>query len=132
MMMPKVGGGAPKDNRNALLSQIQKGAKLKKTVTVDKSGPLIPGKTSTVVSPTQSSSPSRSMGSANNSSQNASSPGSRFGGGGPALNFQDELASRLRKTNISTTNSNSNNNRNEERPQEVRNNSIFIKSNFKI
>lgn len=32
------------DPRNALLGQIQKGAKLKKVQTVDKSGPLIAGK----------------------------------------------------------------------------------------
>lgn len=37
---------AAPDNRNALLSSIRQGAKLKKTVTVDKSGPCIPGKVS--------------------------------------------------------------------------------------
>lgn len=31
------------NDRSALLKSIQKGAKLKKTVTVDKSGPMIPG-----------------------------------------------------------------------------------------
>lgn len=45
------GGGSAKkgsgDTRNALLQSIQQGAKLKKTVTVDKSGPLIGGKVST-------------------------------------------------------------------------------------
>lgn len=35
-------GGA--DDRSALLTSIRQGKKLKKTVTVDKSGPLIPGK----------------------------------------------------------------------------------------
>lgn len=35
-------GGA--DTRSALLQSIQKGAKLKKTVTVDKSGPILAGK----------------------------------------------------------------------------------------
>jgi hypothetical protein len=40
---PSSGGG---DMRNALLGQIQKGTKLKKTKTVDKSGPLIAGKIS--------------------------------------------------------------------------------------
>lgn len=38
---PSGGGG---DTRNALLGQIQKGAKLKKVQTVDKSGPLVAGK----------------------------------------------------------------------------------------
>lgn len=37
----KGGGG---DQRSALLQSIQKGTKLKKTVTVDKSGPAISGK----------------------------------------------------------------------------------------
>jgi WAS/WASL-interacting protein len=38
-----VGGGS--GNRNALLSSIQGGAKLKKTVTVDKSKPVVGGTT---------------------------------------------------------------------------------------
>lgn len=37
---PSKGGS---DDRGALLSQIRQGAKLKKAVTVDKSGPMIPG-----------------------------------------------------------------------------------------
>eukprot|EP00041_Stephanoeca_diplocostata_P011226 m.182652 g.182652 ORF g.182652 m.182652 type:complete len:494 (-) comp18465_c0_seq3:84-1565(-) len=41
---PKLGGGKPAAGRGALLSQIQGGTGLKKTVTVDKSGPLIEGK----------------------------------------------------------------------------------------
>lgn len=36
-------GGGP-DDRGALLKSIRQGAKLKKTVTVDKSAPMIPGK----------------------------------------------------------------------------------------
>jgi hypothetical protein len=40
---PSSGGG---DMRGALLGQIQKGTKLKKVTTVDKSGPLIAGKIS--------------------------------------------------------------------------------------
>lgn len=39
---PKGSGGAP-DDRSALLKSIRQGAKLKKTVTVDKSAPVIPG-----------------------------------------------------------------------------------------
>ncbi|XP_071050430.1 WAS/WASL-interacting protein family member 2 isoform X2 [Onthophagus taurus] len=42
---PSKGGG---DQRDALLSAIRKGKNLKKTVTVDKSGPCIPGKLSNV------------------------------------------------------------------------------------
>lgn len=41
--LSKLGGGGA-DNRGALLSSIRQGAKLKKTVTIDKSAPLIPGK----------------------------------------------------------------------------------------
>lgn len=40
--VPKGGGGDP-DDRSALLKSIRQGAKLKKTVTVDKSAPMIPG-----------------------------------------------------------------------------------------
>lgn len=41
----KSSAGGP-DVRSALLQSIQKGAKLKKTVTVDKSGPILSGKVS--------------------------------------------------------------------------------------
>lgn len=51
------------DNRNALLSQIQMGAKLKKTVTVDKSGPAVAGK---VAGAGDSSTATRSRGAASN------------------------------------------------------------------
>lgn len=40
-MPPPVSGGP--NERSALLKSIQKGTKLKKTVTVDKSAPIIPG-----------------------------------------------------------------------------------------
>lgn len=115
--LPKVkavqilGGRSPSDNRNALLSSIQKGTKLKKTVTVDKSGPLIPGKTSNVTSSVSAtSSPSR-VGGSNSQSQ----PNPRLGGGG-ALNFQDELANRLKKSSNSPTSTTSRSN--EDRPRE--------------
>ncbi|XP_050310300.1 WAS/WASL-interacting protein family member 2 isoform X2 [Anthonomus grandis grandis] len=42
--LPKLGGGGGADNRGALLSSIRQGTKLKKTVTNDKSAPLIAGK----------------------------------------------------------------------------------------
>lgn len=64
------GGGGGGDSRNALLLSIQKGAKLKKTVTVDKSGPAVAG---------------RVAGSATNNSNSSSSNGEqrRAGGGVP-------------------------------------------------
>jgi WAS/WASL-interacting protein len=101
----KLGGGNPGDGRAALLSSIQKGAKLKKTVTVDKSGPMIAGKVSGTDTPKgATSSPTRSVGSNNNNAQNTSPPGNRFGGGGGGpLNFQDELASRLGRRNNNTS-----------------------------
>lgn len=40
---PKGGGAGGPDDRSALLKSIRQGAKLKKTVTVDKSAPMIPG-----------------------------------------------------------------------------------------
>lgn len=105
----KLGGGSPTDNRGDLLKSIQKGTKLKKAVTVDKSGPLIAGKVSgggSSAGSTATSSPSR--GPPQSSSQPSRSAG--------PMNFQDELANRLKKS------SNSNNNtinRNEDRPREV-------------
>lgn len=44
--LPKSKGSNGGENRGALLQSIRQGAKLKKTVTVDKSAPLIAGKTS--------------------------------------------------------------------------------------
>lgn len=59
--MAKIGGG---DNagqaRNALLQSIQKGAKLKKVQTVDKSGPMIAGKVADAGSNSRSGSTSYS------------------------------------------------------------------------
>jgi hypothetical protein len=89
------GGG---DMRGALLGQIQKGAKLKKTVTVDKSGPLVAGKIAGESAP----SPSRSRGPASTPSSNKTSPdhsssspvsGSRPPGG--FANLTDELQFKL-------------------------------------
>lgn len=109
VQIANLGGGNPNDNRNALLSSIQKGTKLKKTVTVDKSGPMIAGKVSGSASPAPSfSSPSR----AGSSTQNTSPPK----GMGGALNFQDELANRLMRSNNTSNNSI---NKIEDRPREV-------------
>jgi hypothetical protein len=68
MMMPppsagKKSGGAAPDMRGALLGQIQKGAKLKKVTTVDKSTPLGAGKIAGESTSAQSS-PMRSAGGA--------------------------------------------------------------------
>ncbi|KAK9730734.1 WH2 motif [Popillia japonica] len=52
-MPPPVSGGP--NERSALLKSIQKGTKLKKTVTVDKSAPIIPGKVSSVSNSSTSS-----------------------------------------------------------------------------
>lgn len=67
-----LGGGNPGDMRGALLGQIQKGTKLKKVTTVDKSGPLVAGKVSGETS-SQSSSP---MKNSRGPSSNVSSPDS--------------------------------------------------------
>lgn len=87
------------DNRNALLGQIQKGAKLKKTVTVDKSGPIVAGR---VAGSEPTPSPSRSRGPPSATPSNKSSPdtsssspvsGSRPPGG--FANITDELQFKL-------------------------------------
>lgn len=64
------------DNRSALLQSIQKGAKLKKTVTVDKSGPILSGSVANTnnnsnnSNSTNSNAPSRPPPPANNSQTN--------------------------------------------------------------
>lgn len=60
-LAPTGNGKAGGDNRNELLQSIQKGAKLKKTVTVDKSGPMLAGKVTNSTSPTSATSPVRSI-----------------------------------------------------------------------
>lgn len=67
-------GGA--DGRNALLSSIRQGAKLKKTVTVDKSGPFISGQVS------NSSSGPSPIG--NDVKSRPANAGMQNGGGAPA------------------------------------------------
>ncbi|KAL0267984.1 UNVERIFIED_CONTAM: hypothetical protein PYX00_010091 [Menopon gallinae] len=49
-MMPSAMPAAVNNQRGLLLQSIREGTKLKKTVTVDKSAPFIPGKTSSVTS----------------------------------------------------------------------------------
>lgn len=75
------GGSGGGDTRNALLLSIQKGAKLKKAVTNDKSGPAIAGRVA------------GGAGGANNGGSSTSSSGERRagvpgggGGGGPMSN----------------------------------------------
>lgn len=69
------------DSRNALLMSIQKGAKLKKTVTNDKSGPAIAGKVA--------GSGSSNGGNSSSGERRAGGPGGGGGGGigaGPTSN----------------------------------------------
>lgn len=78
------------DNRNALLGQIQKGAKLKKVTTVDKSGPLIAGKVSGVPIPSPSRAPPMKT---SPDSATSSSPMRKPPGG--FTNITDELQFKL-------------------------------------
>lgn len=73
------------DNRNALLASIQKGAKLKKTVTVDKSGPAITGKSASIEPPRRPSAVP------NKNSPDTTSPSNSR----PVLDFSSELAQKL-------------------------------------
>lgn len=92
-IVKKSGGSSSgADNRNALLSQIQKGTKLKKVQTVDKSGPIVAGRIAD--SNNKSSSSPRSQGStAKNSPDSSTSSPSRPGGG--FTNIADELQYKL-------------------------------------
>lgn len=83
-------GGA--DMRGALLSQIQKGAKLKKVTTVDKSTPLGAGRIAGE-SNSASSSPVKSNKSSPDSS--VSSPASSRGGPKGFISLTDELQHKL-------------------------------------
>lgn len=101
--MKKSGSsGAPPDMRGALLGQIQKGTKLKKVTTVDKSGPAVAGRiagesTSASSSPMKSSrGPTTTTATSNKSSPDSStsSPASSRPPGGFA-SLTDELAYKL-------------------------------------
>jgi hypothetical protein len=88
------GGGA--DMRGALLSQIQKGAQLKKVTTVDKSKPKAgrvadPNASPIAKGPSQNS-PTRSQGSAKTSPDSSTSSPIRQGG---FSNLTDELQYKL-------------------------------------
>lgn len=91
MAPPKKFTPSGGDNRNALLGQIQKGAKLRKVTTVDKSAPLIAGKVAGEPTP----SPSRSRGAApmKTSPDSATSPMRKPPGG--FTNITDELQFKL-------------------------------------
>lgn len=81
-------------NTGALLKDIQKGISLKKTVTVDKSGPFIPGSKTTTNNNNNNKVGNRSP--PNVTSSPAPSVTNNGGGGG--INFDDILAISLRKT----------------------------------
>jgi hypothetical protein len=97
---PSSGGG---DMRGALLNQIQKGAKLKKVTTVDKSTPLGVGKIAGETSPVKSikSSPDSSS-----SSPISSSSSSSRGAPKGFMSLTDELQHKLtlKKTKQSPVN----------------------------
>lgn len=90
----KKPAGAP-DMRGALLSQIQKGSKLKKVTTVDKSKPLVAGNVAGESSPVKSS----TRGVASNKSSPDSSTSSPVLRGGPPpggfASLTDELQHKL-------------------------------------
>lgn len=80
-----INKSAGPDNRSALLQSIQKGTKLKKTVTVDKSAPAIAGKVSSVASAASSTTnnsnaPPRPAAPNSNQSNDAPKLGGIFGG----------------------------------------------------
>lgn len=106
--LPKGGGSGGPDDRGALLKSIQQGKKLKKTVTVDKSGPMIPGKVSNIGGNNNSTAPvGKNM--TNNSTistPNGLPLGGLFAGGMPKL----KSTGRLGSSTLSSSNSNINNN----------------------
>ncbi|KAF7271236.1 uncharacterized protein LOC143190896 isoform X2 [Rhynchophorus ferrugineus] len=98
--MPKAS-----DDRGALLKSIRQGTKLKKTVTVDKSAPVIPGKVNN--SSNSNSNTSGGTNISNNSIQatpNGLPLGGLFAGGMPKLKRTGRLGS------LNTPNTNNNNN----------------------
>ncbi|XP_066139589.1 WAS/WASL-interacting protein family member 2 isoform X1 [Euwallacea fornicatus] len=114
LSLPKLGGGGGgADQRGALLSSIRQGTKLKKTVTVDKSGPVIPGKTNNI-----SNNNAMSIGISNTStSSNLQMPnglglGGLFAGGMPKL----KATGRLGASTLSSSNTSLNNNGTDKSP----------------
>jgi hypothetical protein len=112
---PSSGGG---DMRNALLGQIQKGAKLKKVQTVDKSAPLVAGK----IAGEPASSPSRGPSQFNKSSPDSASASPARKPPGGFANLAEEL--QFKMTLKKNKNSPVKESNNVAEPKEVRTNGI--------
>lgn len=86
------GGGGGADPRSALLNSIQKGTKLRKTTTVDKSGPALSGR---VCDGDAGAAPKRTLNNNNNSM--SSNNNNNMGNGAPKLGGLFEGLSQMPK-----------------------------------